>query len=163
MKIGEALNREIKKEIAEEYFSQRIALEQSWLEYKKLDLNVKRFISMLDNKDLIEEVEKITHFPLNKFHAQQSSESANLRKTFFEKLKKKPFGLTTKSKFIRLFVEIYQDLIDAYKSYKNALIKVEEVYKNLKTKIEHFYKKYDLGQILAFIAGLRIKLQTSGL
>ncbi|MCS7199133.1 MAG: hypothetical protein N2327_00125 [Caldimicrobium sp.] len=171
--IAEALSREVKKEIAEEYFSQRIALEQGWLEYKdmlqgltekekNLILNAKRLILMLENKDLIEEFEKITHFPLSKFYSPQFSESANLRKTLFKKLEKKPFGFTSKTKFIKLFIEIYQDLIDAYKSYKNALIGAEKFYANLKAETELFYKKHDLSQILAFIGRLEDKTPDIG-
>lgn len=159
--IAEILSGEVKREISEAYFSEKKALEDAWLEYKEfvkslckkeeaVILQASRILIMLENEGLIEEFERITGFPLKKNYLKEIVESPTLRRKLFEKLGKKSFGLTSKSRFIKLFFDIYEDLVIATKSYRMTLKKAKRLYDDLKRDTEHFYKRYDLGSILDF-------------
>lgn len=159
--IAETLSGEVKRELAEAYFSEKKALEDAWLEYRDfvkslckkeeaVILQASRILIMLEKEGLIEEFERITGFPLKKTYLKQIVESPTLRRKLFEKLGKKSFGLTSKSRFIKLFFDIYEDLVKATISYKMTLKKAESLYDDLKRETEQFYKRYDLGSILDF-------------
>ncbi len=81
--IAETLSSEVKREIAEEYFSEKKFLEESWENYqrdiKEMDKleerllkNVCRLVMMLRDDELIEEFKKITGFDLKGCYFQQS-------------------------------------------------------------------------------------------
>lgn len=162
--IAEALGLEVKKEIADAYFSDKISLEREWAEYKEelkklakseeaLVLNACRLLLMLQSEELIKDFEGITNFSLRECFHPQILESSNIKRKLFKGLQK-PFGLTSKSRFVKLFFEIYEDLVRSYKKYIKHLQELEERYSELKGRTADFHKRYNLGEILSFFGRL---------
>jgi hypothetical protein len=162
--IAETLSSEVKREIAEEYFSEKKFLEESWENYqrdiKEMDKleerllkNVFRLVMMLRDDDLIEEFKKITGFDLKGCYFQQVLESENLKKILFKKLGA-PFAFTTKNRFVKLFLEIYKDLQESAKAYDEKLKAFQEYYEELVKDTEAFHKRFDISAILGFFSKL---------
>lgn len=162
--IAEALGIEVKKEIADSYFSDKLTLEREWEEYKKdlkklakseesLLLNACRLLLMLQSEDLMKDFEKITNFSLRECFHPQILESGYIRKKLFRDLPK-PFALTSKSRFVKLFFEVYEDLVKTYRKYLKDLQDLEDRYAELKNRTMDFHKKYNLGAILSFFGRL---------
>ena len=162
--IAEALSSEVKREIAEEYFSEKRFLEESWEAFKKdikeLDTfeerllkNVCRLVMMLRDDDLIEEFKRIAGFDLKRCHFQQILESENIKKGLFKKLGV-PFAFTTKNRFVKLFLKIFKDLQGSAKAYKEKLKTYQEYYEDLVKETEAFHKRFDISAILGFFSKL---------
>jgi len=162
--IAETLSSEVKREIAEEYFSEKKFLEESWGNYqreiKELDKleerllkNVCRLVMMLRDDDLIQEFRKITGFDLKGCYFQQILESENIKKRLFKKLGA-PFAFTTKSRFVKLFLEIYKDLQASAKAYNEKLKAFQKYYEELVKDTEAFHKRFDISAILGFFSKL---------
>jgi len=163
--IAETLSGEIKRELAEAYFNEKVALERTWEDFKKdfkllskkeeaFLLNVCRIVTMLQEEPLIEEFEKITGLNLKTCYHPQILESPNIRKRLFAPLKGVPFGLTSKNRFVKLFLKIYENLVKSYQSYLNTLKDFEEEYQVLKEETEKFYRRYDLSSLFGFFESL---------
>ncbi|MFN4197172.1 MAG: hypothetical protein ACK4FM_04130 [Caldimicrobium sp.] len=163
--LAEALSTEIKREIAESYFQEKISLEQAWKDfeekYKELNkreeeliLNSCRIMLMLKEEELINEFQEITKFSLKNCYFPEIIESTNIRKRLFEKIKNLPFGFTSKTRFVKLFLQIYEDLCKAYNKYVKLFQNLEEEYRILLEKTQRFYKRYDLTSILSFFGKL---------
>lgn len=168
--LAETLSTEIKREIAQSYFQEKIALESIWKEFEdnykplckkeeELILNACRLTLMLKEENLMEEFQRITHFPLKHCYDPQIIESSNIRKRLFEKLKGLPLAFTSRSRFSKLFLKIYEDLFKAYKAYITLLDDLEEEYRALKEETQKFYKKFDLSSILGFFGRLDEKVE----
>ncbi len=163
--IAEALSSEVKKEIAEKYFSEKRFLEESWDGYNKeikeeldkleerLLKNVCRLVMMLRDDDLIEEFKKITGFDLKGCYFQQLLESEHIKKRLFKKLGA-PFAFTTKNRFVKLFLEIYKDLQNSAKAYNEKLKAFQEYYQELVKETEAFHKRFDISAIFSFFSKL---------
>lgn len=172
--LAEGLSSEIKRELAETYFMERISLEKAWENFleelhkemqkkeEALLLNICRIIYMLKENHLIEEFEQITGFPLRACYDPVIMESKNIKRRVFSSFGSTPFGLTSKSRFIKLFLKIYENLYKAYQNYNKLLEDFEEEYKILKEETEKFYKRFDLSAILGFFASLSEKREDIG-
>lgn len=163
--LAEAISTEVKREIAESYFQEKIALEEAWKEfernYKLLEkkeeevlLNACRLMLMLKEDHLINEFYNITNISLRSCYHPQILESPNIKRRLFERLKGLPFGFTSKSRFVKLFLKIYQDLLKAYKAYIALLNDLEREYQLLKEDTEAFYRRFDLSSIFTFFGKL---------
>lgn len=95
--IAEALTGEVKREIAENYFTEKLALEKAWTDFKEevkafskkeeaLILNVCRLVIMLEKDELIQEFEKLTQFPLKSCYYPEVLKSSNIRRRLFQRL-----------------------------------------------------------------------------
>lgn len=163
--LAEALSTEVKREIAESYFQEKLSLEQAWEEFKEkykeltkreeeLILNSCRIMLMLKEEELINKFQEITNFSLKNCYYPQIIESANIRRRLFEKIKNLPFGFTSKTRFVKLFLQIYENLYKAYNKYIKLLQNLEEEYLNLLEETRRFYRRYDLPSILSFFGKL---------
>jgi len=162
--IAETLSSEVKREIAEEYFSEKKFLEESWETYQKdikemdkleerLLKNVCRLVIMLRDDELIQEFKKITGFDLKGCYFQQILDSENIKKILFKRLGA-PFAFTTKNRFVKLFLEIYKDLQESVKAYNERLKAFQEYYEELVKDTEAFHKRFDISTILGFFSKL---------
>ncbi len=173
--FSESLALEIKREIIENYLSEKLYLEEEWKNYQNLLDNLKNFqkrifnnawrIYFILNKDeaLIKEFEDLTSFPLK----ESCKKSLQLYKEIYElpeeELKKRlfnnimaPFGLTSKGKFVKLFYNIYKRLYNVLTNYLKEYKKVEKNYQVLKEETQKFHKAFDLSYILGFFEKLEI-------
>lgn len=169
--LSEGLSMEIKRELAQAYFSDKVALEKTWEDFLKdlkkelakkeenLIINSCRLVFMLKDEALINEFEKITGFPLRVCYSPEILESSNIKRKVFSEIEGIPFGLTSKSRFVKLFLKIYENLYKAYLSYINTLKDFEEEYQVLKEETEKFHKRYDVSSILGFFERLEKETQ----
>ncbi len=172
--IYESLALELKKEIAENYFSEKVYLEEEWNSFKELleELRTKqkkifnnawKIYFMLQDYDLVEEFEKITNFPLKEVISQSKILYEKIYNIPEENLKKKlfaneisPFALTTKGKFIKIFFNIYKRFFKVLQEYLKNYQKIEKLYNILKEETENFHKKFDMSYILSFFNKLNL-------
>ena len=125
--LSESLASEIKREIVENYISEKLFLENEWKNYytlldnfrknqKKVFNNTWRIYFILNKDDaLIGNFEKLTSFPLKETCKQSIELYENIYGISEEELKQKlfdnivsPFGFTSKGKFVKLFYNIYK-------------------------------------------------------
>lgn len=162
--LAESLSIEIKKEIAESYFNEKNYLEEEWKNYEnlfknlqkkeeKVILNACRILILLGDRELWEEFENITGFSLKNFYDSQILKSYGIKKSLFKKLKA-PFGFTSKNRFVKLFINIYQNLEIAVSEFLKELSEVKKYYELLREETQAFYKKFDLSAILGFFRRL---------
>lgn len=163
--LAESLSIDIKKEIAENYFNEKNYLEEEWEYYQKelfkklqkkeerVVLNGCRMLILLGEKELWEEFERITGFSLKNFYDSQILKSYGIKRSLFKKLKA-PFGFSSKSKFVKLFTNVYRDLETAIKDFLKELNEIKKYYERLKTETQAFYQKFDLFAILGFFRRL---------
>lgn len=163
--IADALTGEVKREIAENYFNEKVLLEKSWSDFEEkvknfskieeaLVLNACRILFMLENNELIQEFERLSHFPLKSCYYPEVLTSSSIRRRLFQKMGGLPFGLTSKSRFTKLLLRLYEDLFKSYKIYIKHLKELEEEYLALKEETQAFYKRFDLPSILDFFSRL---------
>jgi hypothetical protein len=171
----EGLTSEIKREIVENYFSEKLYLEEEWKTYESLLENLKKIQKRIFNnawriyfildkdENLIKEFENLTSFPL-KMSCEKSLEFyENTYKLPEKELKKKlfsiifsPFGFTFKGKFVKLFYNIYKRLYKILNNFLKEYQTVEKTYNILKEETEKFHKSFDLSYILGFFERLEI-------
>lgn len=171
--FSENLALEIKREIIENYLSEKLYLEEEWKNYQSLLENLQkiqkrifnnawRIYFMLDkDENLIKEFEILTSFPLKGSCEKSLELYKNIYGTSEEELKKRlfsnifsPFGFTSKGKFVKLFYNIYKRLYNFSNNYLKEYGKVEKTYNILKEETEKFHRSFDLSYILGFFERL---------
>ncbi len=163
--LAEALSSQIKREIAENYFQEKVFLESSWEAYQKnlqnlnklkekIELNICRLYLLLEKENLIQEFERITGFPLRKCEILEKLDSKSWKKQIFKGLPKLPFALTTKSRFTKLFLELYRELFKNTQEYLKIWKESKEEYAELIEETKAFSKRFDLPSILNFFSKL---------
>uniref|UniRef100_A0A7V4JQU5 Uncharacterized protein n=1 Tax=Thermodesulfobacterium geofontis TaxID=1295609 RepID=A0A7V4JQU5_9BACT len=171
----ESLTSEIKREIIENYFSEKLYLEEEWKNYESFLENLKKIQKRIFNnawriyfildkdENLIKEFENLTSFPL-KISCEKSLvfyentyklPEGELKKRLFSNIFS-PFGFTFKGKFVKLFYNIYKRLYNILNNYFKEYKRVEKTYNILKAETEKFYKSFDLSYILSFFERLKI-------
>ncbi len=167
--LSHILASEIKREIAENYFSEKLYLEDEWENYyilleelkkelKKIFNNAWRIYFILNgNPDLIEKFEKISNFPLTDIIKDSQILYPKFYQISQQELKEKllsrlisPFGFTSKGKFVKLLYNVYKSLFKVINNYLKLYKNMEEYYGILNKETESFHKKFDLSYILSF-------------
>jgi len=173
--LSESLASEIKREIVENYLSEKLFLENEWENYytlldnfrknqKKVFNNTWRIYFILNKDDaLIGNFEKLTSFSLKETCKQSVELYENIYGISEEELKQKlfdnivsPFGFTSKGKFVKLFYNIYKRFYNVLNNYLKEYQKLEKYYKLLKDETKKFHKAFDLSYILSFFEKLKI-------
>ncbi|MCD6489718.1 MAG: hypothetical protein J7K20_03205 [Thermodesulfobacterium sp.] len=171
----ENLALETKKEIIENYLSEKLFLEEEWKSYQNFLENLKKlqkkvfnnawriYFLLNKNTDLIEEFEKITSFPLKDTCKKSMEMYKNTYGISEKELKKKlfsnifsSFGFTSKGKFVKLFHNIYKRFYNVLLNYLKEYKKAEKRYNILKEETEKFHRAFDLSYILNFFKKLEI-------
>jgi hypothetical protein len=167
--FSESLRIEIKKEIAENYFREKVYLEEKWnlfkeecdqlkKLYKRVFNNSWRIFFLLNkDEDLISAFEKATDFPLREvcilskeiFSKEFTQPEETIKKKLFSNITSS-FSLTTKSKFVKLFFTVYKRFSKVLKEYLLKLENLKKFYQELEEETQNFYKKFDLSYILSF-------------
>ena len=160
--LSEILSAEIKREIAENYFAEKVLLEEEWEEFKKelstlkklnqeIQTWAKRIALFLQDEDLLKEFEKVTRFPISKFVSLEEirSKKKELVKELFTSLKL-PAGFPRLIKCVRTIVWCYENIWKLIKEYKKEFKKMQKYHEILKDKTEEFHSRYDISFILNF-------------
>ncbi len=166
--LSEALTNEIKREIAQNYFSEKLLIEEEWQEFENelgrlvklqrelfdLSWGVKL---LLQEKELIQRFERITGFPVEEvcnfskkvLPKRYETSQKELVKEVFKQLFS-PFCITKKGKAGKLLIALYRRLYQVVQKYHEERKKMQKFYEILKDKTDEFHKKYDLSYILSF-------------
>jgi len=162
--IDKVLAYEIKKDIAERYFSFRRLIEQDSASYLEsvlqtsasfeagIGLDLVRIYILLKDQDLIEKFQRLVNIPADLFFDPYICTSPTIRQRLFVGLRVK--GFTRKRRFIRTFTEIYRRLRASTVSYRQTVEQLTEEHETIVEQIKLFYRKNDLNNILSFIRSL---------
>ncbi|QJA06919.1 hypothetical protein FVE67_09015 [Thermosulfurimonas marina] len=161
--LAEGLSLEVRREIAEKYFTHRKILEEDLDEYQaklkefekeeeKVLQELLRLLFLLREKDLMERFAEITGVSLFPYHDEYLLNSPTIRRRLFRKLRAR--GLTSKGKFLRLFEETYKRLYQKFQEYQKKLRLLEYLFRQIREELREFQKNYDLGSILSFFESL---------
>ncbi|WP_297057188.1 hypothetical protein [Thermosulfurimonas sp.] len=161
--LAESLSLEVKREIAERYFTHRKVIEEEIEEYQEALKNFEReeekilrellrLMVLLKDPDLLERFEEITGLHLKPYYDEYILSSPTIRKRLFRKLRSR--GFTSKGKFLRLFEDTYKRLWEKLPLYQRKLSFLEHWARRINEDIEEFHREYDLGSIFAFFSSL---------
>ncbi len=161
--LAESLSLEVKREIAERYFTHRKIIEEEIEEYfktlkefekeeEKILREILRLIFILKDEDLIERFGEITGKNIKTYYDEYMLSSSYIRKRLFRELKSR--GLTSKGKFLRLFESTYKRLLEKLPKYQKQLRSLKAWARRLNEDIEEFHREYDLGSIFFFFRAL---------
>jgi len=161
--LAESLSLEVRREIAERYFTHRKVLEEEIEEYlrelkefekeeEKILREIVRLIFMLKDEDLVRRFEEITGKSVRSYHDEYLVYSPTIRKRLFRTLRTR--GFTSKGKFLRLFEDTYKRLVAGLPEYQKKLRALEVWAKRINEDIEEFHREYDLGSIFGFFRSL---------
>ncbi len=164
--FSEHLEIEIKKEIAENYYEEKVYLEERWKEYEeilkelkdlkeKLSTEALRIILLLNDSFFIKELEKEIKFPLYNC-AKESPYWEKSREVQEELLKELilPFAFTKKGKFKKAVFKAYERFYQTLKEYQKKFREAASWYKFTREDTEAFHKNFDIATILNFFSRL---------
>ena len=162
--IGKALSYQIKKEIAERYFTYRTIIEEDQLELEKLisrcrdffETNVReslmRIYILLQGSSLTDEFMKLISWEEKPFIEDCKGYSEEDQNALFEGFTKR--GLTSSSRKQNLFLDCYSRLYDDVRAYKGLGMDVKDEAEVINQEIAIFKEKFSLDEILIFIRTL---------
>ncbi len=162
--LADLLSLEIKKDIAEEYFTEKKYLEKAWEDYKQKAKDLEKYeekifqytcrlVMMLRDEKLIEQFREITGFDLKACYFPYLLESETIKKRLFKKLKV-PFAIRAKGKFVKLFLELYKKLAANIEEYNKKFTHYRQEYMDLVEETKRFNKRFDLSAMLSFFRKL---------
>ena len=164
--FSENLAIEIKKEIAENYYGEKVYLEEKWKEYEeilkelralkeKLSTEALRMVLLLNDSSIINRLEKELAFPLLEcakespyWEKGKEGEKQILKELFL------PFAFTEKGRFKKVVFKAYERFFDTLKKYQKKLKEASAWYRFAKEDTEAFHKNFDIGTILNFFSRL---------
>ncbi len=166
------LETEIKSELARNYYSEKLLMEETWEVFKEdlKDLEKKyeevvkaglKIWFLLGSDEIRNEFEKLTGFPLKElfvrakeiFQKNKNWDEKKIQKELFQS-ETLPFAFTRKGKFNKFFAKVYQELKDATEAYVEEFEKFKKYYRALEKETEKFHRKFDISAILGFFEKL---------
>jgi hypothetical protein len=162
--INEFLSYEVKKEIADRYFSFRKLIEEDIKSYddevlasfhqaeQKIGFALVRLYILLKDEQLIHQFFKLAGLTDELFYDPYLAESPTIRKRVFTGQSVR--GLTQASRFRNMIYDTYDDLIEHIRLYRKHLIQLSNIRETIVEEINLFYRQNDLGTIMGFLRGL---------
>ncbi|OAG26831.1 hypothetical protein [Thermodesulfatator autotrophicus] len=157
--VAKALAYQVKRDLAERYFSARRVIEEDTQNYfQKIEETKKKFITALEeafgrlylllhkDSDLIKRFLDIVGFKEAYFGDKEPS--LELLSGFHLR------GFTSKGRYKNLFLDCYQKLADILEDYQKALEELRVEAEVINHEIEIFKEKYNLSEIMHFLKGL---------
>jgi hypothetical protein len=162
--MEELLSLEIKKEIADRYFGFRKMIEDDSRQYNQhireayrqleneVGFDLIRLYILLGQESLIHDFFRLTGLRDQVFLDPYLLQAPTIRQRLF---KGQPVhGLTRRSRFHNLFVDIYNRLRAGAENYRATLKRLVEEGKTIVEEIEVFHRKNDLGSMMGFLRRL---------
>ena len=161
--LAESLALELKREIAQRYFTHRKVIEEEieayerqLKEFEKEEENLlkelMRLAYLLKDQDLLQKFEEITGVSLEPYYDEYFFSSKNIRHSLFKKLKVK--GFTSKRRFVKLFENTYKRLLEKNEAYRKKFKYLKTQAELIEQDIKDFHREYDLGNIFSFLGSL---------
>jgi hypothetical protein len=171
--MEEMLSLEIKKEIADRYFGFRKMIEDDSRQYEQhiretyrlledsVGFDLIRLYMLLLQESLIHDFFRLTGFRDELFFDPYLLQIQPLRHRLFHGQRCR--GLTRRTRFQHLFLDIYSRLVNGMETYRAALKGMTEEGQNIAREIEVFYRQNDLGTMMGFLRGLDSPSREEGL
>ena len=162
--INKYLSFEVKKEMADRYFSFRKLIEEDIQDYddqvlssfmrleQKIGYDLVRLYILLKDETLIHDFFQLTGLQQMIFYDPYFSESATIRKRVFAGQKIR--GLTKAGRFKNMIFDTYETLTEDINEYRDSVMKLSEERETIVEEIRLFYKKHDLGTMMDFLRSL---------
>lgn len=162
--MEELLSLEIKREIADRYFGFRKMIEDSSREYNQhireayrqleneVGFDLIRLYILLGRESLIHDFFRLTGLRDQVFLDPYLLRSASIRQRLFAG--QSVHGLTRRSRFHNLFIDIYNRLSEGVSRYRVTLARLVEEGKAIAEDIEAFHRNNDLGTMMGFMRRL---------
>ncbi len=158
--ITDFLNLEIKRELAERYFSFRRlieddtkALNESIASFlfieQKVAVDLTRIYILLNDPDLIWDFLYLSGLERDFFLDMYVRESPTIKERLFKDVK--VWGLTWSGRFTKLFLACYDDLVDHVAEFRENYAELETSHGILAEEIDLFYRKNDISSIMGFL------------
>ncbi len=155
------LGSELRKEVAEDYYINKVYLEEEWKvyeeiledvekEFKKFLLSLFKFYiigKQLKSEEKLEKLLGLSFKDFEKFFPEKDSLEIFSQESL-------PFALTFKGKIKKFLLNLYKELFSNYLAYKERFKQAEKWYKKLIKETERFYRNHDLSYILRFFNGI---------
>ena len=162
--MEEQLSLEIKKEIADRYFGFRKLIEDDSLQYNQhireayrqleneVGFDLIRLYILLRQESRIHDFFRLTGLRDQVFLDPYLLQSPTIRQRLFKG--QAIHGLTRRSRFHNLFMDIYNRLRAGVATYGATLKRLVEEGKTITEEIELFHRKNDLGSMMGFLRRL---------
>lgn len=161
--IAAALNIEIKKEMADRYFSFRTLIETDTealgqavaaaVEIEQVVvIDLTRLYILLNNEELIDSFLQLSGLETPYYFDPYILTSATIKKRMFQDVS--VWGLTWKGRFSKIFLNCYDDLckhIDIFRGLREELYTEQEI---IGETIDLFYRQNDISSMLGFFRSL---------
>jgi hypothetical protein len=161
--IAAALNIEIKKEMADRYFSFRTLIENdtkalsqavaATVEIEQVVIiDLTRLYLLLHDEELIDNFIQLSGLETHYYFDPYILSSATIKKRMFQDLS--VWGLTWKGRFSKIFLNCYDDLckhIDIFRGLREELYTEQEI---IGETIDLFYRQNDISSMLGFFRSL---------
>lgn len=162
--MEDMLSLEIKKEIADRYFGFRKMIEEDNQQYNthiqdayrqlenEVGFDLIRLYILLRQESLIHDFFRLTGLRDQVFFDPYLLQTRTIRRRLFQG--QYIHGLTRRSRFHNLFLDIYNRLCAGVETYRNTLKRLVEEGKAIAEEIELFHRKNDLGTMMGFLRRL---------
>jgi hypothetical protein len=162
--MEDLLSLEIKKEIADRYFGFRKMIEEDNQQYNthireayrqlenEVGFDLIRLYILLRQESLIHDFFRLTGLRDQIFFDPYLLQSHTIRRRLFQG--QYIHGLTRRSRFHNLFLDIYNRLSVGVETYTSSLKRLVEEGKAITEEIDLFHRKNDLGSMMGFLRRL---------
>ena len=162
--IDQMLSFEVKKEIADRYFSFRKLIEDDIHAYddmvmaairrleQKIGFNLVRLYILLKDEQLIHDFFKVVGLDTKLFFDPYLMESKTIRKRVFAG--RQAHGLSRQNRFRNMGFDTYEELVHYIEEYRINRKVAQDEQATIAEEINLFYRKNDLGTIMGFLRGL---------
>jgi len=162
--IADFLSFEVKKELADRYFSFRRLIEEDKESFahrireseftlgQLLCRDLVRIYILLQTEAFISEFLAISGLDERIFYDPYLLESPTIRQRVFAGVR--PRGLTLAGKFKHLFLDCYEELEEHVGRYRERLAELQAQWETIDEEIKLFSRRHDLGGIMDFLRRL---------
>ncbi len=161
--ITDYLTLEIKRELADRYFSFRKLIEEdhatldediasSISSEQKIVIDLSRLYILLQDRELIDQFVNLSGLGKDFFFDEYLLDSPTIKARLFKDID--AWGLTRSSRFKKIMLECYEELVrhvEQYRAKYNALADSQAM---LTETIDLFYRQNDISSIMGFLRGM---------
>ena len=154
--LYEQLETEIKKEIIENYYTEKVYLEEKWREYEEILKELKE-----EEKKLVQALANLSFLLNDPFVLEKLEKMLGISISFLLKenavsFQKIPlaFAFTKKGKFKKAVLKVYEYFYKTVREYLKKFKEAKVWYEKVKTETESFHKNFDIKNILNFFSRL---------
>ncbi|MEN8257270.1 MAG: hypothetical protein ABFS09_05345 [Thermodesulfobacteriota bacterium] len=169
--ITDFLNLEIKRELAERYFSFRKLIEDDTqalqksiaaflLIEQKVAIDLTRIYILLNDPDLIWDFLYLSGLERDFFLDMYVRESPTIKARLFKDVK--VWGLTWSGRFTKIFLACYDDLVGHVAEFRENYAQLDTSHGILAEEIDLFYRKNDISSIMGFLRGMESGTEVGG-